>query len=201
MFGHLAVKSQSHLNNCHLYSKGFFTPCSLTVLVRGRCSGQRRIILISVFGWMLTLTSCHWRGDDIMDAVLSSEPCCLDFLDRAVYSLCLLAAYSGGKPLSLFTRVLCLSTTLSYLYFIVFFICHVILLLCYRFFFDNFGGMLLGSRFQTWNKSFLKCHEWKNCWKKYAEEKHFLLISGLFVFLTWFHTWTRVFFFFFFFFF
>lgn len=77
-------KSQSQLNNYHLYSRDFFfiLPVVSLVFAHSRCSGPRRIIQISVFGWMLSLTSCHWGRDDIMDAVPSSEPCSLCFEKR-----------------------------------------------------------------------------------------------------------------------
>ncbi len=66
-FGHPAVKANLIWITA-IFTAGIFTPSALTLFVHSRCSGPRRIILISVFCPMPSLTSCHWRGDDIMDA-------------------------------------------------------------------------------------------------------------------------------------
>lgn len=62
MFGHPAVKANLIWITA-IFTAGIFTPSALTLFVRSRCSGLRRIILISVFCRMPSLTSCHWRGE------------------------------------------------------------------------------------------------------------------------------------------
>lgn len=59
----------------------------LALFVCSRRSGPRRVIPNSVLCWMLSLTSCHRRGHDIMVVVLSSVPCWLGFLRRTVQDI------------------------------------------------------------------------------------------------------------------